>query len=148
MVYFVCNRKPLSIQSKHKAAFQNAIISDFSKYMTLYPDLPLHNNLYTKVVYIYSKATDIDVDNMSKPLVDAFRNIIYPDDNIISHRICSKILLSEYSTIELNLDSLPEVVILELDRLLESGAEHILYFEVGQFNPNMVQIGEHHETSE
>ncbi len=142
MVCFVSSRKPLSMQATHKRIYQQNLMTDFSSYAPLYPEIPLQNELYSKLIYIYSRDCDIDVDNMSKPFIDAFRTVIYTDDCIINHRICSKIHLSDYDTIEINIDMLPDKIISTLDKMIQTGENHILYFEVGDFSANMVRIGE------
>ena len=81
------------------------------------------------------------MDNLSKPFIDAFSDIIYSDDNIINHRICSKIALETLSFIELNMSNYPDQIAEKFDEYLGSNSDHILYFEVGEFKNNMVRFG-------
>lgn len=142
MVCFVSNLKPVSIQASGVQNYKRRLINEFDNFKTIFTEIPLRNDLYSKIIYMHSKKTDIDVDNMSKPFVDAFKNIIYPDDNIINHRICSKIKLDDFMTFDLNLSILPDEVAEKFDELLQNGDEHIVYFEVGNFKNSMVRIGE------
>ena len=78
-------------------------------------------------IYIHSKSSDIDVDNMSKPFIDAFKGIIYPDDNIINHRICSKIKFDELELYKLQSDLLPVEIAEKLEKLITNKSPHIIY---------------------
>ncbi|OEF98275.1 RusA family crossover junction endodeoxyribonuclease [Desulfuribacillus alkaliarsenatis] len=142
MVCFVSALKPFSIQSKGYQKYKQRLIEEFKPYKSMYAELPLRENIYSKIIYIHSKKTDIDVDNMSKPFVDAFRGIIYPDDNTINHRICSKIMLEDFQTYEISIDDIPSEIAEKFNELLENGSEHIVYYEVNKFCKNMVCIGE------
>ena len=82
-----------------------------------------------------------DSDNLSKPIVDAFNNIIYKDDKIIEHRICSKIKRENLDMIKININNLPEKIFEKWEEYIESDCEHILYFEVGEFKNEMVKFG-------
>lgn len=142
MVCFITNSKPLSFQAKCKTAYKNRLVKEFTNYKNDFSEIPFKNEIYSKIIYIYSKKADIDVDNMSKPFIDAFRNIIYTDDDIINHRICSKIKLDAFQTLDINLSVLPDDVAEKFDEYLQNGSEHIVYFEVDKFDNTMVKIGE------
>ena len=142
MVCFVSALKPFSIQSKGYQKYKQRLIEEFELYKSMYPELPLEENIYSKLIYIHSKKTDIDVDNMSKPFVDAFRGIIYPDDNAINHRISSKIMLEDFQTYEISIDRISNEIAEKFNELLENGSEHIVYYEIGKFAKNMIYIGE------
>ena len=83
----------------------------------------------------------LDVDNLSKPIIDAFSGIIYVDDNSINHRICTKIKLEALDISELDLTCLPDEVMEKIIELFDNGCDDILYFEVGLFDSNMVKFG-------
>lgn len=144
---FISDIKPLSIQAKGINAYKERLIENFKEYKKIgeknsKQKIPIFNNesIYSKIIYIHSKKTTIDVDNMSKPLVDAFIGTIYSDDSIIDHRISSKILLKDFQTIEISMDNIPDEDAEKLNELLEKGSEHILYFEVSNFSGNMINI--------
>jgi len=141
MVCFVSQLKPLSIQSHNHEKYKKKLLEEFNEYKYLYKNLPLDESLYSKIIYIHSERADIDVDNMSKPFVDAFRGAIYPDDGIINHRICSKISLDELEIFELNIGLLPDVIADKYIEYSENNSKHIVYYEVGAFTPKMVFIG-------
>ena len=142
MVCFVSGQKPKSIQAGGGVgAYKQRLQQEFEQYKGIFSNLPLTDNLYSKIIYIHANSSEIDVDNMSKPFVDAFKGIIYPDDNIINHRICSKIKFDDLDLYELQIDLLPIEVIEELDRLITDKNPHISYFEIGVFSPEMVFFG-------
>jgi hypothetical protein len=129
------------MQAKFVDKYKQGLAEDFEEYVPLFPDLPSGGALYSKVIYIHAKTTTMDVDNMSKPLVDAFIGTIYTDDNIINHRVCSKISFNDLDACELNLSKLPSEVAEKFSELISAKSEHILYYEVGHFTGSMVCIG-------
>ncbi len=146
-VYFVSDQEPRSIQadSRHRQAYMARLQREFSEISSLYPFLPLEQELYSKLIYIHFSKTNIDVDNMSKPFVDAFKEIIYSDDALINHRVCSKIKFMDFFPREIRLDSFPGIVAAKLNDMIIKRSQHILYFEVGLFSSDMIVIGDKHE---
>lgn len=142
-VYFVSGLRPYSVQasSSRLEKYKIKLQEEFLEFKSVYPTLPLTQDLYSKIIYIHSSGTDLDVDNMSKPFVDAFRGIIYPDDSTINHRVCSKIKFDDFTSCEIRLDVMPVEVSTRLDELISEKSRHILYFEVGAFLQDMVFIG-------
>ena len=79
-IFFITNRCPLSYNSKNRSRYQDILRTDFSNFISQYPSIPLNASLYSKIIYIYKPRRNneiLDVDNLSKPIVDAFNNIIY-----------------------------------------------------------------------
>ena len=140
-ICFVTNQQPLSTNAKLKDTYQKRLIHEFEPYKKLFCDLPVYGDIYSKIVYIHTKSSGVDIDNISKPLVDAFKGIMYPDDNIINHRICSKINIDDYESYEFQLDLLPTDVFEKLDELISNKSPHIVYFEIGLFSPKMIFFG-------
>jgi len=138
---FVTNMRPRSIQAIGVQKYKANLIEEFNKQGISFPGTPFSSALYSKIIYIHLTTTDIDVDNMSKPLVDAFKGIFYVDDIKINHRVCSKISYKDFIEYEMNLTSLPSQVIERFDKYLEEKSEHILYFEIGYFSKSMLYIG-------
>ena len=141
IVCFVSGQKPKSIQAEGVAKYKQRLQQEFGYYKSLFPNLPISESIYSKIIYIHANSSDIDVDNMSKPFVDAFKGIIYPDDNIINHRVCSKIRFDNLESYELQVDLLPIEIVEKLDSLIIDKSPHIIYFEIGLFSPNMVFFG-------
>jgi len=138
----ITNQAPRSIQSRNLPQYKKYLINEFHHHGYSSSEKPFSFSLYSKVIYIHrSRKAPVDVDNMSKPLVDAFNGIIYSDDNIINHRVCSKISRHDINAYELNLTVLPDAVAEKFDEYLENDSEHILYYEVGTFSESMVFAG-------
>jgi hypothetical protein len=141
IVCFVSGQKPLSIQAQGLNSYKQRLVQEFCSFKSIYPNLPINESIYSKVIYIHSDSSYIDVDNMSKPFIDAFKGVIYPDDNIINHRICSKIKFDDFESYEFQLELIPIEIAEKLDYLIANKNPHILYFEIGLFSPNMVFFG-------
>ncbi len=124
MIYFVSALKPLSIQAERRQGYVKRLQSEFAEIASLYRrSLPLRDALYSKLIYIHFSRTTIDVDNMSKPFIDAFNNVIYSDDAVINHRICSKVRFEDFSSREIRFDLLPDAVARKLGDLITGKSE-------------------------
>jgi len=141
MICFVTGQKPLSMQAELLKNYKKRLVEEFNNYKHLYQEIPTSENIYSKIIYIHADSSNLDVDNMSKPFIDAFKGIMYPDDNIINHRTCSKINMDDYNSYELQVDLLPTAVAEKLDELICNRNSHIVYFEIGLFSANMVFFG-------
>ena len=140
-VCFISTQQPRSVQAEHVSQYKKRLKQEFEDFKYLFPDIPIDENIYSKLVYIHTKPSGLDVDNISKPFVDTFKGILYPDDNIINHRICSKIRFDEFESYEFQLDLLPIDVSEKLDDLISKKSPHIVYFEIGLFSPKMISFG-------
>lgn len=138
---FLTNTRPRSIQADRVQIYKERLIDEFHNQGLSFTGTPYSSPLYSKVIYIHLRKTDIDVDNMSKPLVDAFKGILYRDDKIINHRVCSKISLNDIDSYELNLAALPTEIAEKFDKYLAENSDHILYYEIGEFSESMVYVG-------
>jgi len=141
---FVTDIRPRSSQGGRRGrleSYKQRLAEDFHNQGTIFSEAPFSLPLYSKVIYIHLRDTDLDVDNMSKPIIDAFNGIMYTDDKIIKHMVCSKISFNEFEFYNLNLKGLPAEVIDRFDTYLEEKSEHILYYEIGVFSESMVFIG-------
>ena len=143
MVCFISDVKPISYNnSDKKKKYQAKLQERFDGYKKLYPSLPLSGELASRIVYIHkNKKGVLDVDNLSKPFVDAFSGIIYKDDSQIRYRECSRVALDELGCIEVNYKGMEKKAQKELDKFISENKDDIVYFEVDQFNYDMVRIG-------
>lgn len=142
MICFVKDKRPISYNSKKKSTYQRELKKAFESYKAFYSQLPLEGELSSNIVYFYrdQKGT-LDVDNLSKPFIDAFSGIIYHDDSQIKHRECSCVSLRCDQNFEINYSGLKEKTAKKLEDYINKGAKHILYFEVGDFSLKQVKIG-------
>lgn len=81
------------------------------------------------------------MDNLSKPFIDAFSDIIYKDDFLIKYRQCASISSKDCRNIEINYSHMEPKVAEELDRLIRTDARDILYLEIEDFSLRQVRIG-------
>jgi len=67
MVGFLCTFKPRSVNAKGTAKYKEKIIDSFKQY---YPDnnLCYDEELYGISYYFYKRKTELDADNLSKPI--------------------------------------------------------------------------------
>ena len=86
---------PLSYNSRNvnnKKAYSNQIRSAFlRKYKGAVPRFPADEELYARVYFFMSDGVNIDCDNISKPIWDAVRGLVYEDDRNIEFRTASVI---------------------------------------------------------
>ena len=97
--------------------------------------------MYGKVYYFHWESTQLDADNLSKPIWDALEGLAYEDDSIIKLRHAGIIDLRETDLQQFDLTSIPDDV---ADSFLDMvGSEkHILYIELGKFLNNLIIFGE------
>lgn len=111
-IYYVTNKKPLSHNQKgknekYKEAFKNEFLS---VYAHLYTWLPIKDRtLQSNIVYIHQLRQGCipDVDNLSKPIVDAFTGIIYEDDKQIIRRSANIIELKDFDFMAVDATNIP-----------------------------------------
>lgn len=99
------------------------------------------DSLYGVAYYFHRGPTQIDADNLSKPIWDALQGAVYDDDASIKLRIAGVIDLSKPDgVVEMDLLRMPERV---YESFLEAidGEEHILYIEIGSIGMHHYRIG-------
>lgn len=146
-VYYVTNKQPIShngsgSSSKRKQEFKD----DFNiTYSHLYEGLPIKGKtLQSNIVYIHQQRPGNipDVDNLSKPIVDAFSGVIYEDDRQIIHRSASIIELKDFDIVSVDATYMPLEIYEALESYYEKKETNIIYFEVGEFDVSQIRIGE------
>ncbi|MBS6180984.1 MAG: RusA family crossover junction endodeoxyribonuclease [Erysipelotrichaceae bacterium] len=145
MITFVSKEKPLSYNSKHKADYQVRLRQQFACYQSDYPQIPVSDELSVKLIYIHKDHQDIpDIDNISKPFIDAFSKVIYHDDSQVRHRECTRIPIEEYENqaVEINLGNMSVRAAEDLISYLDDkDVRHIVFCEIRRFDLNQVRIG-------
>ena len=123
-IYYVSKNKPLSHNKNgSKKEYKDMYVNDFNnRYSYLYPNIPIKNDmLQSKLVYIFHdiKESNIpDVDNLSKPIVDAFSGVIYKDDRQIVQRSASRIGLENLQFITIEFTKMPGAVANDLNEFI------------------------------
>lgn len=146
-IYYVTNKRPLShnkrgSDSKYKQSFQDEFRD---KYAKLYTGLPMENDkLQSCVVYIHQlRPGNIpDVDNLSKPIVDAFTGVIYQDDCQIIKRGAIILELKDFDFVTVDATNMPLEVYEAFNTYYENREQHIILFEVDIVTLETIKIGE------
>jgi hypothetical protein len=96
--------------------------------------------LYGLVYYFHRVKTELDADNLSKPVWDSLVGAAYADDELIRLRIAGVYEVTEMSMEALILDRMPSPLAERLVQLLERH-NHVLYVEFGRLNESMYLFG-------
>lgn len=138
----LCERAK-SYNAKKKQRYMSRI-SESAKERITKKDLKVYLNgsesLYARVYYFHRINTEIDADNISKPIIDALRKIVYDDDKFVIKRIASIIDLSyDYIVDDNNIsDELYDELITVLN---DESENHIIFVEVGSLDERRVRFG-------
>ena len=146
-IYYVTNKKPLSHNQKgknekYKEAFRNEFATSYAH---LYTGLPIKDKtLQSNIVYIHQLRQGCipDVDNLSKPIVDAFAGIMYEDDKQIIRRSANIIELKDFDFVAVDATNMPAEILNAFEDYYENKESNIIYFEVGEFDASQIKIGE------
>ena len=146
-IYYVTDKSPLSHNKGGKnAQYKETLKNEFTeKYSHLYTGLPIKGKtLQSNIVYIHQKREGCipDVDNLSKPMVDAFSGVIYEDDRQIIRRSANIIALKDFDFVAVDATNMPADIFIAFENYYECKAENIVYFEVGEFDASQIKIGE------
>jgi len=134
-VIIVTPKKPLSYNSQRKLRYQAFLANEAGASITT----PMTGQLYSKAYYFYRGKSDIDADNLSKPILDAFKGVVFRDDAQVVLRVAAKISV-ETDTFELIQDGMPPALYQSLVDLI-AVQQHILYIEVGALDGFRLNLG-------
>jgi Holliday junction resolvase RusA-like endonuclease len=125
MFAFTSTRKPRSVQAKHSEAFKSGLADDCR---LRFPNPEkLSESLYGIVYYFHKVPTELDADNLSKPIWDSLEGLLYRDDKIIKLRYSGIYDLRNSALEVLDITKIPEFVFDEfIDRV--SSEPHILIY--------------------
>jgi len=149
-VFFVSNIKPISYNVAHgktKQDYKSKLSKRFKKhYAHLYSGLPtIDSNLRSRIVYLHHNLPgneSPDVDNLSKPIVDAFNGVIYSDDKQIKSRSADEYELDELKFITVDYSSMPYNIAFDLHTFITNKEQHIILFSVSNNQYKDIKIGE------
>ncbi|MES2329664.1 MAG: RusA family crossover junction endodeoxyribonuclease [Bacteroidota bacterium] len=96
----------------------------------------LTDELYGKVYHFFNEDLKIDADNLSKPLWDSLKNILFNDDYQVKLRHAGSFNLQKNDITILNLSGLSGEVIIDLLDAFET-EDHVLYVECGRLHYSM-----------
>ena len=140
MYSFIVSTKPKSYNSKDKRkadAYRQRLQAAFAEN---YPDhTPLSEELYGLVYHFYRVNIGLDADNLSKPVWDGLKGVLFVDDRQVKMRIAGSFDVAANDLTVLDFSGLPGIIV---DKLLESTqtGNHTLYIECGRFNTDLIQL--------
>lgn len=140
MYNFVVSIKPRSYNSKDKGktdTYQKRLQAAFAE---SYPDhAPLTEELYGLVYHFYRANIGIDADNLSKPIWDSLREVLFLDDKQVKMRVAGSFDLNANDLTVLDFSGLPGPVVDSLLVATET-EDHVLYVECGRFTMDMIRL--------
>lgn len=139
MYAFLCiDKKPVTIEAHSHLRWENDVRIAFRNY---WPNATIQNGIFYGVVYYFhNRPTQIDADNLCKPVFDALKNELYADDKYVK-LVRSATFDRNANDIEiLDLTNMPGNVFPDfIDKLDYS--DDILYVEIGDLDLGMFEFG-------
>ena len=127
-----------SSDSKKRERYKGTIVEAFSRnYNGKVPKFRKGIELYGQVYFFTSDGTDLNADNISKPVWDALIGTIYEDDKQIVQRTSTVIYTKKHNLIQINGDSDTSA---ELLQILTGNNVKCIYVECGYFKETMIEI--------
>ncbi len=124
--------------AKNKRKYKDTIVAAFEKnYNGKIPKFKKGTELYGQVCFFTSDGTNLDADNISKPVWDALVGIIYDDDKQIVSRTSTVVYTKKHNLISIDGSSDTAA---ELLQVLTGKYVQCIYVECGHFNDNMIEI--------
>ena len=113
---FVIDGPPVSSQTNNRENLRKwrKELKNKAKIHWSEDELPVGNSVMVEITYFYEKGPPkIDVDNMSKPILDTLEGVAYEDDVQVTDLLCQKRRLEDIR-VEISSDML-------LERLTQEG---------------------------
>jgi Holliday junction resolvase RusA-like endonuclease len=125
-MFFLSNSRPRSVNAKNTEIFKQDIQEAFKEYN--FSANQLEGNLYGIVYYFHRIPTQIDADNISKPIWDALNTIAYSDDKNIKLRIAGVFDLNSVPIEEIDTSQMSDSVIVDFLKMTNENAreKHIM----------------------
>ena len=131
--------KPASAQKRGKNARYKQDLRDAAMSQVGEAKTPvLDGELYARITYFHAEKTELDVDNIPKPILDTLIGIVYDDDHRISQCLITRVSQKDYSLEE---DYFLPNVYEDLTNLLAEDHKDVLYVEVGNVSSHKVYSG-------
>lgn len=142
-VFYVDNNKLQSHNDSGKNQYKRHHSERFkNRYKKLYSGIPTkENNLQTQLVYISNRYKSPDVDNLSKPIIDAFSGVIYEDDKQVIKREATLLELKDLEVVTIDFTNMPPKIVEDLDDYITEKEEYILLLTVNNVDYKNITIG-------
>ncbi|WP_164851435.1 RusA family crossover junction endodeoxyribonuclease [Larkinella soli] len=140
MYSFILPRKPKSyntLNTTKRRDYTQALQNALTRYHGTIN--PLKGNLYGLVYHFFHKDSGLDADNLSKPVWDCLKSILFDDDKQIKWRTAGSFYLQSHDITLIDFSGIPSLIITDLLEAIET-EDHILYVECGRFDISMVKI--------
>lgn len=127
-----------SSNAKKKEKYMQLIRDSFDKeYKGKVPKYRKGLELYGQVVFFTSEGTDLDADNISKPVWDALEGLVYDNDKQIVMRKSTIIYKAKHECIALNgyCDCASDLL-----QVIQRKMVRCIYIECGHFEESMVEL--------
>ena len=106
---------------------------------------PISGKFFVRVLWFHRVPLlqdDADTDNISKPIVDALRGVVYTDDSMVVKRLAQRVdMTGGLGSVTLRDKGAPAGAIDELLALLGGSEPHVVYVEVGLMGAEDVSLG-------
>lgn len=133
--------RPVSSQSsgKSKRSFQQALQHEAS---AVWQEAPLRGTLYVRVVWFRNAKSQGDIDNVVKPILDAFKNRVFDDDEQIVLCLAQRVdVFRDYTLSASARTQIPNQKYEEMEQLIADNHPHILYIKIGAMPHQVVTFG-------
>lgn len=127
-----------SSDTKKKEKYKESIVAAFSRnYKGKVPKFSKGIELYGQVYFFTSDGTNLDADNISKPVWDALIGTVYEDDKQIVHRSSVVVYTKKHNAIQINgnMDTSADLL-----QVLTGDSVKCIYVECGYFKETMIEI--------
>ncbi len=141
-VYTMYDGRPVSYNAKkaskdnYKNALKNKFISDYAH---CYLGLPLSIELESRFIYYTTVQDQCDIDNISKPTIDAFTGYIYNDDKQIIQRLANRHDISSLAAISIDCSNMPIEVATDIYQCIQSNSKHLLICSFAPIDKNKLE---------
>lgn len=123
MDIFLATCRPCSVNGKSTATFKRLIGEAFKKYSS---GVALAPPLYGIVYYFHARKTQIDADNLSKPVWDALEGLAFADDSVVKLRHAGIVDLSSEEIASFDMSRVPDTVLNDLYAVVGT-EDHVLF---------------------
>lgn len=147
-IFYITNQRPVSVNNSDKHMdFENTIRTDFEEHFyKFYSDLPLDSwDLKTRITFICAdKYRDQipDIDNISKPIIDAFQGIIYINDKQVVDRNATLIESKDFDFATVDATNMPIIVLKRLEKFYQRKEKNIVLLGVTTIDTKTIRVGE------
>lgn len=140
---FLCAKKPRSINAGTSDQYKGALQKAFTRYCK---NSAFSSPIYSRIYYFNRVSHRIDVDNFSKPILDALKGFAYADDAVVEFRQSGVIDLQREDISSFDLSGMPEAVLEDFIQSIQN-EDHLIYVEMGHLDKCMFAFGNSEATN-